>query len=303
MVGRKALTAADVGVQPQQPGKQSKFADRIGRRRPEEHRRPIKVCRQGQGCDSVQGTRLHLRRLAALERPGSFPRRSGPGSRTSRSSQNPNPSARDRSRRLSALQPAVLRPLQEHELLEEGLSEDPVRRADRRLVERRGAPAADQRPGRLGAQLLSERRDRPTRRDPEHYQELVLTTNLPGRRCSSTLTEYPYSIPAFRKAVSLAVDRKTVSKLGEYGYAPPTNALGIEFMYPKWIDPALKARAKAMAAYAPDGREEDLHRRRVHVQERRPVRPEGRSRAVPDPRDRRVVRLGRVAPDHHAQPA
>ena len=88
-------------------------------------------------------------------------------------------------------------------------------------------------------------------KDPEHYQNSYLTTNLQVALFFDT-TEYPYSIPAFRKAVSLAVDRKTVSKLGEYGYAPPTNALGIEFMYPKWIDPALKARAKAMAAYAPD---------------------------------------------------
>jgi peptide/nickel transport system substrate-binding protein len=78
-----------------------------------------------------------------------------------------------------------------------------------------------------------------------------LTTNLQVALFFDT-TEYPYSLPAFRKAISLAIDRKTVSKLGEYGYAPPTSALGIEFMYPKWVDPALKARAKAMAAYAPE---------------------------------------------------
>ena len=88
-------------------------------------------------------------------------------------------------------------------------------------------------------------------KDPEHYHNSYLTTNLQVALFFDT-TEYPYSLPAFRKAVSLAIDRKTVSKLGEYGYAPPTSALGIEFMYPKWVDPALKARAKAMAAFAPD---------------------------------------------------
>jgi peptide/nickel transport system substrate-binding protein len=87
-------------------------------------------------------------------------------------------------------------------------------------------------------------------KDPEHYHNSYLTTNLQIALYFDT-TEYPYSLPAFRKAVSLAIDRKTVSKLGEYGYAPPTSALGIEFMYPKWVDPALKARAKAMAEFSP----------------------------------------------------
>ena len=88
-------------------------------------------------------------------------------------------------------------------------------------------------------------------KDPKHYHNSYLTTNLQVALFFDT-TEYPYSLPAFRKAISLAIDRKTVSKLGEYGYAPPTNALGIEYMYPTWIDPALKARAKAMAAFDPD---------------------------------------------------
>ena len=42
-----------------------------------------------------------------------------------------------------------------------------------------------------------------------------------------------------------------VSKLGEYGYAPPTSALGIEFLYPNWIDPKLKAKARLLATYDP----------------------------------------------------
>ena len=41
-------------------------------------------------------------------------------------------------------------------------------------------------------------------------------------RSSSTRPSTRTASPAFRKAVSLAIDRKTVSKLGEYGYAPPT---------------------------------------------------------------------------------
>ena len=56
-----------------------------------------------------------------------------------------------------------------------------------------------------------------------------------SRSCSTT-TQYPYSLVAFRKALSLAIDRNSVSKLGEYGYAPPTDAIGLNGLFPKWVD-------------------------------------------------------------------
>lgn len=87
-------------------------------------------------------------------------------------------------------------------------------------------------------------------KDPEHYHNAYLTTALPIGLFFD-LTKYPYSLDAFRKGVSRAIDRKTVSKLGEYGYAPPVDALGIGNMYPKWIDPSLKPKAKQMADYDP----------------------------------------------------
>ena len=90
-------------------------------------------------------------------------------------------------------------------------------------------------------------------KDPAHYHNAYLTTGLPVGLYFD-LTKYPYSLVGFRKGVSLAIDRQDVSKLGEYGYAPPTSALGLEQMYPKWIDPSLKAKAKAMAAYSPAAR-------------------------------------------------
>ena len=65
-------------------------------------------------------------------------------------------------------------------------------------------------------------------------------------------TAYPYSLIAFRKALSLAIDRKSVSTLGEYGYAPPTDALGLSYLFPTWVtDPKVKALAKAEATYNP----------------------------------------------------
>jgi peptide/nickel transport system substrate-binding protein len=86
--------------------------------------------------------------------------------------------------------------------------------------------------------------------DKKHYHASYLGVGLPISLFFD-LTKYPYSLPAFRKGVSLAIDRQKVVKLGEYGYAPAVNALGIEKIYPKWLDPKLKARAKSMARYAP----------------------------------------------------
>ena len=57
---------------------------------------------------------------------------------------------------------------------------------------------------------------------------------------------------AFRKAISMAIDRNTVSKLGEYGYAPPADAIGLSGLFPQWVtDPAVKKLAKQMATYNP----------------------------------------------------
>jgi peptide/nickel transport system substrate-binding protein len=65
-------------------------------------------------------------------------------------------------------------------------------------------------------------------------------------------TEYPYSLVPFRKALSLAIDRNTVSKLGEYGYEPPSDALGLNGLFPKWVtDKSVKSLAKQMATYSP----------------------------------------------------
>jgi peptide/nickel transport system substrate-binding protein len=89
------------------------------------------------------------------------------------------------------------------------------------------------------------------KKDPQHYHAFYATTAYPISVLLDT-TQYPYSLPAFRKAISLAIDRKSVSKLGEYGYAPPTDALGFSFLFPGWVtDKAVQAQAKAMATYNP----------------------------------------------------
>jgi peptide/nickel transport system substrate-binding protein len=88
-------------------------------------------------------------------------------------------------------------------------------------------------------------------KDKKHYHSFYATTAYPISLILDT-TVYPYSITAFRKALSLAIDRKTVSKLGEYGYAPPTDALGLHGLFPKWVqDKSVKAQAAKMAAFNP----------------------------------------------------
>ena len=90
-----------------------------------------------------------------------------------------------------------------------------------------------------------------TSKDPAHFHAFYATTAYPVSLVFDN-NQYPYSIVDFRHALSLAIDRNTVSKLGEYGYAPPTDAIGLNGLFPQWVaDPKVKARAKAMAAYNP----------------------------------------------------
>ncbi|HEY2776877.1 MAG TPA: ABC transporter substrate-binding protein [Gaiellaceae bacterium] len=90
-----------------------------------------------------------------------------------------------------------------------------------------------------------------TSKDPAHFHSFYATTAYPQSLVFDT-TQYPYSMVQFRKALSQAIDRQSISKLGEYGYAPATSALGIEYLFPQWVtDASVKAQAKALATYNP----------------------------------------------------
>jgi peptide/nickel transport system substrate-binding protein len=62
---------------------------------------------------------------------------------------------------------------------------------------------------------------------------------------------YPYSLVAFRKAVSLALDRNKIWRIGESGNEPPSDAVGLKQLFPKWVDPSLEKTAKALTTYSP----------------------------------------------------
>jgi len=87
-------------------------------------------------------------------------------------------------------------------------------------------------------------------KDPKHYHAFYSNRDYPVSLVFDN-TKYPYSLAVFRKALSLAIDRVSVWKLGEYGYEPPADAIGLGGLFPGWVtDKAVKAQAKAMARYS-----------------------------------------------------
>jgi peptide/nickel transport system substrate-binding protein len=88
-------------------------------------------------------------------------------------------------------------------------------------------------------------------KDPKHYHAFYSNSDYPISLVFDD-TQYPYSLVALRKAISLAIDRKSVWKLGEYGYEPPADAIGLSGLFPQWVtDPSVKKLAKQMATYSP----------------------------------------------------
>ena len=97
-----------------------------------------------------------------------------------------------------------------------------------------------------------------TNKDKAHFHAFYATTAYPVSLVFDN-TQYPYNLVAFRHALSQAIDRKTVSTLGEYGYAPPTDAIGLNGLFPQWVvDKAVKAKAKALATYSPTAAKKTL---------------------------------------------
>ena len=139
-------------------------------------------------------------------------------------------------------------------------------------------------------------------KDPKNYHNAYLTTALPVSLTFNT-TEYPYSLVAFRKGVSQAIDRNMVSKLGEYGYAPPTTRARARAALPEVDQPGAQGEGEAARDVRPGRGQEDLHRCRLHVPGLEAHRPEGHPGQLPDARDRRLVGLGRLAADHLPEPA
>ncbi|MGH2443641.1 MAG: ABC transporter substrate-binding protein, partial [Chloroflexota bacterium] len=93
--------------------------------------------------------------------------------------------------------------------------------------------------------------------DPAHYHYFYANNTYPlGLYFNDE--QYPFSLYSLRKAVSLAINRKQISKIAEFGYEPPADALGMTQLWPTWVAPSLKAKAKALATYNPSGAKQVL---------------------------------------------
>ena len=62
---------------------------------------------------------------------------------------------------------------------------------------------------------------------------------------------YPFNLVGVRQALSMAIDRQQVSKIGEYGYEQAANVLGIPPLQKQFIDHSVLAKANALSAYSP----------------------------------------------------
>lgn len=87
-------------------------------------------------------------------------------------------------------------------------------------------------------------------RDPAHFH-YYYDTHQPTLGIFFNDTLYPYSLPAFRKAISYAINRAAVNTVAEDGYEPGSTALAMEQEWPSWVDPSLMAQSKEMATYNP----------------------------------------------------
>jgi peptide/nickel transport system substrate-binding protein len=91
-------------------------------------------------------------------------------------------------------------------------------------------------------------------KDPAHFHYFY-ATNQPPVGLFYDDTKYPWSLKVFREAVSMAIDRQQVSQIGEYGYAPPSDIVGIADAYPGWVDRPLEAKYKNLITYNPSAAE------------------------------------------------
>ena len=86
--------------------------------------------------------------------------------------------------------------------------------------------------------------------DPKHYHYFYGQQAYPlGLYVNDQ--KYPFSIYALREAMSMAIDRNKINRIAEEGFEPPTDALAMSKLYPAWVDPKLKSRAKALASLNP----------------------------------------------------
>lgn len=88
------------------------------------------------------------------------------------------------------------------------------------------------------------------RRDPAHFHYFYATDNPPNGLFFNN-NVYPFSLVGFRKAISYAINRQQFYQVAEYGYQPPSDAIGIANEWPSWVDKSVEGQARELATYNP----------------------------------------------------
>jgi len=63
--------------------------------------------------------------------------------------------------------------------------------------------------------------------------------------------KYPYNQPALRIAISLSLKRNDINNKGENGTEPPSDALGVSELWPKWVSKSTAKKAASLAKFNP----------------------------------------------------
>ncbi len=75
-------------------------------------------------------------------------------------------------------------------------------------------------------------------RDPQHYHINYATPY--ANQLIVNCVHYPYSLPALRQALSMAINRQVLDVNGNYGYAPPWDIVGLpRALMQGWRDPGI----------------------------------------------------------------
>ena len=82
-------------------------------------------------------------------------------------------------------------------------------------------------------------------RNPTYFHYFYSTANVPAMLYLNT-TKSPYSLVAFRQALSMAINRLALQNNAEYGYEPAAHITGLSGLWPSWID---KSVSNALAQY------------------------------------------------------
>lgn len=86
--------------------------------------------------------------------------------------------------------------------------------------------------------------------DPKHFHYFNSPPTAP-LDLQFNEQKYPFNQVALRKAISMSIDRKAISVKAETRNELPSDALGLHFLWPKWVSPKLKSQDKKLSTYNP----------------------------------------------------